>query len=169
MLTKIEEEIVSKYVDEYIDGLRMDVAIFDGTRVITEQLSSKIIIVDQDFLIDNSREYEVFLRNPVEDYFFIPKEIDYYETTIVLEFDRKDSFKITNFIDVGVSDSYSLAIDDPSVTDNCLSNLLRYMCFDISYQKLHPEVKIAINEYFSNPDNQDSIMLKKRIGDFLGI
>ena len=169
MLTKIEEQIVSKYVDEFIDGLRLDVVVFDGTRVITEQLSSKIIIVDQDFLIDNSREYEVFLRNPVEDYFFIPKEIDYYETKIVLEFDRKDSFKITNFIDVGVSDSYSVAIDDPSVTDNCLSNLLRYMCFDISYQKIYPEVKIAIDEYFSNTENQDSMLLKKRIGDFLGI
>jgi hypothetical protein len=169
MLTNIEEEIVSKYVDEYIDGLRMDVDIFDGTRVITEQSDSKIVIVDKDFLIDKSREYEVLLRNPVEDYFFIPKEIDYYETKIVLEFDRKDGFKITDFIDAGVIDSYSVAIDDPSVTDNCLNNLLRYMCFDIHYQKLYPEVKIVIDEYFSNPDNQDSIMLKKRIGNFLGI
>ena len=169
MLTKIEEEIVSKYVDEYIDGLRMDVAIFDRTRVITEQSDSRIVIVDIDFLIDKSREYEVLLRNPVEDYFFIPKEIDYYETQIDLEFNRNNGFKITDFIDAGVVNSDSVSIDDPSVTDKCLSNLLRYMCFDIHYQKLYPEVKIAIDEYFSNPDNQDSIMLKKRIGNFLGI
>ena len=37
MLTKLEEEIVSKYVDEYIDALRMDVVGLDGSRVITEQ------------------------------------------------------------------------------------------------------------------------------------
>jgi hypothetical protein len=42
------------------------------------------------------------------------------------------------------------------------------MCFDIRYQKLCPEVKIAIDEYFSNHENQDSI-IKKRIGNFLGI
>jgi hypothetical protein len=168
MLTKIEEEIVSKYVDEYIDGLRMDVAIFDGTRVITEQSDSRIVIVDKDFLIDKSKEYEVLLRNPVEDYFFIPKEIDYYETQIDIEFNRNAGFKITDFIDAGVIDSYSVPISDPSVTDNCLSNLLRYMCFDIGYQKLCPEVKIAIDEYFSSHENQDSI-IKKRIGNFLGI
>ena len=169
MLTKIEEEIVSKYVDEYIDGLRMDVVIFDGTRVITEQSNSRIVIVDKDFLIDNSREHEVFLRNPIEDYFFIPKEIEYYETQIVLEFNRNDCFKITNLIDAGVVESDSVPIDDPSVTDNCLSNLVSHMCFDISYQKLCPEVKVAIDEYFSNLKNPDSMMLKKRIGIFLGI
>lgn len=169
MLNKIEEEIVSKYVDEYIDGLRMDVVVLDGTRVITEQSDSRIVIVDKDFLIDNSREYEVFLRNPVEEYFFIPKEIDYYETQIDLEFNRKDGFKITNFIDAGVIDSDSVSIADPSVTDNCLSNLVSHMCFDNRYQKLFPEVKIAIDEYFFNTDNSDSMMLKKRIGIFLGI
>jgi hypothetical protein len=169
MLTKIEEEIVSKYVDEYIDGLRMDVAIFDGTRVITEHSDSRIVIVDKDFLIDKSREYEVLLRNPVEDYFFIPKEIDYYETQIELEFNRIDSFKITDFIDAGVVNSDSVSIDDSSVSDNCLKNLVTHMCFDIDYQKLFPEVKAAINEYFSKLDDPGLILLKKRIGIFLGI
>ena len=169
MLTKLEEEIVSKYIKEYIDGLRMDVVIFDGTRVITEQSDSRIVIVDKDFLIDNNREYAVFFRNPTEDYFFIPKEIDYYETQIELEFNRNDGFKITNLIDAGVIDSDSVPIDDPSVTYNCLSNLVSHMCFDIRYQKLCPEVKVAIGEYFSNTDNPDSMMLKKRIGVFLGI
>ena len=53
--------------------------------------------------------------------------------------------------------------------DNCLRNLVSHMCFDISYQKLCPEVKVAIDEYFSNLKNPDSMMLKKRIGIFLGI
>ena len=55
MLTKLEEAIVSKYVDDYIDSLRMDVICLDGSRVITEQSDSRIIIVEKDFLIDKSR------------------------------------------------------------------------------------------------------------------
>jgi hypothetical protein len=95
-------------------------------------------------LIDKSKEYEVVLRNPVEDYFFIPKEIDYYETQIDLDFDRKDGFKIKNFFDAGVIDSDSVPIEDPRITDNCLRNLMSWMCFDPEYQKLEPEVKTAI-------------------------
>jgi len=82
MLTKLEEEIVSKYVDRFIDGLRMDVVNLDGSRIITMQSESRIEIVDKDFLIDKSKEYEVVLRHPVEDNSFIPNEIDYYETKI---------------------------------------------------------------------------------------
>ena len=72
MLTKLEEEIVSKYVDRFIDGLRMDVVSLDGSRAITMQSESRIEIVDKDFLIDKSKEYDVVLRHPVEDNFFIP-------------------------------------------------------------------------------------------------
>ena len=64
MLTTFEEEIVSKYVDEYIDGLRMDVVILDRSRIITEDSDLRITIIDKDLLIDYSREYEVFIRNP---------------------------------------------------------------------------------------------------------
>ena len=105
MLSKLEEEVVSKYVDEYMDGLRMDVVFLEGTRTITEQLDSRVIIVDKDFLIDNSRDSEVVLRNPVEDYLFIPKEIDFYITKIELKIDRKEGFKIVDFLDVGVVES----------------------------------------------------------------
>jgi hypothetical protein len=169
MLTKLEEEIVSKYVDEYIDGLRMDVVPLDGNRVITEQLDSRIVIIDKDFLIDKSRKYEVVLRNPVEDYFFIPKEIDYYETQIDLEFDRKDGFKITNFLDAGVINSDSVPIDDPMITDNCLRNLVIHMCFDLGYQKMCPEVKTTIDEFFSTPGDSINEIFKRRIGPFLGV
>ena len=169
MLTKLEEEIVSKFVDEYIDGLRMDVISLDGSRVITEQSDSRIVIVDKDFLIDKSREYEVVLRNPVEDYFFIPKEIDYYETQIDLDFDRKDGFKITNFVDAGVVDSDSLPIDDPRITDNCLRNLMSWMCFDLRYQKLEPEVKTVIDVFLSTAGSSDFENIKNRIAPFFGI
>jgi len=169
MLTKLEEEIVSKYVDEYIDGLRMDVVGLDGSRVITEQSDSRIVIVDKDFLIDKSKEYEVVLHNPVEDYFFIPKEIDYYETQIELEFVRKDGFKITDFIDEGVIEFYSVPIDDPMIMDNCLRNLMRQMCFDIGYQKLEPEVKTAIDVFLSTAGSSDFEILKNRIAPFFRI
>ena len=169
MLTKLEEEIVSKYVDEYIDDLRMDVIGLDSSRVITEQSDSRIIIVDKGFFIDKSKEYEVVLRNPVEDYFFIPKEIDYYETQIDLDFDRKDGFKITNFIDVGVVNSDLVPIDDPRITDNCLSNLMNWMCFDLRYQKLEPEVKNAIDVFLSTAGSSGFEILKNRIAPFFGI
>lgn len=169
MLSKLEKEIISKYVDEYIDGLRMDVVVFDGDRVITEQSDSRIVIVDKDFLIDKSREYEVLLRNPVEDNFFIPKEIEYYETQIDLDFDRKDGFKITDFLDAGVIRSDSVPIDDPRITDDCLINLVSHMCFDSGYQKLCPEVKTIIDEFLDAHGSPDSEVLKNRIGPFLRI
>lgn len=169
MLTKLEEEIVSKYVDEYIDGLRMDVVMLDGSRVITEQSDSRIVIVDKDFLIDKSREYGVVLRNPVEGYFFIPQEIDYYETQIDLDFDRKDGFKITNFVDAGVVDSYSVPIYDPRITDNSLRNLMNWMCFDLKYQELEPEVKTVIDLFFAKNSSSEYEAIKIRIGPFIGI
>ena len=76
MLTPKEKEIVNQYVNEYIDGLRMDVIVLERTRFISEESSSTIAVIDKDFLLDRSQEYEVFFRNPVEDYFFIPKNLD---------------------------------------------------------------------------------------------
>lgn len=169
MLTKQEEEIVASYVDEYIDGLRMDVVILNSIRVITEQSNSRIVIVDKDFLIDKSREYDLVLCNPVEDYFFIPKEIDYYETQIDLEFDRKDGFKITNFVDSGVIDSDSVPIDDPRISDDCLSKLVSHMCFDSRYQQLYPEVQTMIDEFFANDSSPDLENIKRRIGPFIAV
>lgn len=168
MLTKLDQEIVSKYVDRFIDGLRMDVVNIDGSRVITMQSESRIVIVDKDFLIDKSKEYEVVLRHPVEDNFFIPTEIDYYETQIVLDFDRKDGFKITNFIDAGVIDSASVPLVDPMITDNCLCNLMNWMCFDLKYQELEPEVRTAIDLFFAQKSNPEYEALKIRIGPFIG-
>ena len=107
------------------------------------------------------------LRNPVEDYFFIPKEIDYYATQIDLDFDRTDGFKITNFVDVGVIESDSLTLDDPMITDNCLRNLMRWMCFDIEYQKLEPEVKTAIEVFLSNLESPELEKLKNRVRPFM--
>ena len=169
MLTKQEEKIVSKYVDEYIDGLRMDVVVLDGIRIIKELSESRIVIVDKDFLIDKSREYDIVLRNPVEDYLFIPKEIDYYETQIDLEFDRKDGFKIINFVDSGVIDSDTVSIDDPRLSDGCLSNLTSHMCFDSRYQKLFPDVKQMVAEFLSENSSQDLEGIKKRIEPFIGV
>lgn len=169
MLSKSEEEIVSKYVDRYIDGLSMDVVVLDSSRVITQQSETRIVIVDKDFLIDKSREYEVVLRNPVEDYFFIPNEIDYYETKIEFDFDRKDGFKITSFVDAGVVDSDFVSVANPMVTDNCLRSLVSSMCFDLDYQKQEPEVKAAIDVFLSTPASSDMEALKNRIAPFFGI
>ena len=46
MLTPKEKEIVNQYVDEYIDGLRMDVIVLERTRFISEESSSTIEVID---------------------------------------------------------------------------------------------------------------------------
>jgi hypothetical protein len=169
MLSKLEEEIVSKFVNEYFDNLRMDVVILDSARTITEQSDSRVVIVEKDFLIDKSREYEVLLRNPVEDYFFIPKEIDFYITQFDLKIERQEEFKIVDILDVGVVESESLSIENPRITDNCLRSLVHQMCFDVDYQKLCPEVKIEIDVFFSSLEKSEFESLKSRIGPFMGI
>jgi hypothetical protein len=169
MLSKLEEEVVSKYVDEYMDGLRMDVVILDSARTIAEQSDSKVVIVDKDFLIDNSRDYEVVLRNPVEDYYFIPKEIDFYITKIELKIDRKEGFNIVDFLDVAVVESDSVPLHDPRITNYCLRNLVEKMCFDVDYQKSYPEVKKAIDMLFSSIVKSEFELLKSRVGPFMGV
>jgi len=169
MLSMLQEEVVSKYVDEYMDGLRMDVVILDSVRTIAEQSDSRVVIVDKDFLIDNSRDYEVVLRNPVEDYFFIPKEIDFYITQIELKIDRKEGFKVVDFLDVGVVESDSVPLHDPRITNYCLRNLVEKMCFDVDYQKSYPEVKKAIDMLFSSIVKSEFELLKSRIGPFMGM
>lgn len=144
MLTEFEKKIVSDYVDEYIDGLRMEVIYLCGSRIITEQSGSRIVVVDKD-------------------YFFIPKEIDYYETQIDLKFDRKGGFKIIDFIDEAVIDSDTVPIDDPRLSDACLSNLASHMCFDARYQQLFPEVKHMIDEFLAEDTAQELENIKKRI------
>jgi hypothetical protein len=169
MLTKEEEQIVSKNANDYIDALRMDVYIFYRMRVITEQSDSRVTVVDKDFLIDTSKDYEVLLRHPLEDNFFIPKEIDLYVTQIDFDFDRKDGFHITNFVDAGVIDFESLQIDDPKVSDQCLGNIVRHMCFDLEYQKRSPEVKTLVDEFFFIYNDSNTDALKNRLRPFLGI
>jgi hypothetical protein len=168
MLTPIEEEIVNQSVNEYIDGLRMDVIVLESTRAISEESSSRIVVIDKDFLLDCSVRYEVFFRNPVENYLFIPKIVDYYESKMILAFDRQNGFEITDFIDLGVIRSESVPLIDQRLTDDCLSNLIGHMCFDPAYQKLFPEVKTMIDQFFFDTSNPESSMLKNRIRKFLG-
>jgi hypothetical protein len=169
MLTKSEEKIISSYINEYLDGLRMDIIGLNGTRIITQTSDSKIVVVDKDFILDKSKDYEILLQNPVEDNFFIPQGLDYYETQVDLEFDRTNGFKIINFDDAGVITCDFLLLDDPSITDNCLNNLVRHMCFDTEYQKSCSEVKVVVDEFFHTPASHEIETLKKRLGPFLGI
>ena len=169
MLTKTEEALVSKYVNEYIDGLRMDVVVFDSTRAITLHPNSRIVVVDKGLLMDKSVEYSVLIRHPAEHYFYIPKMIDYYETQFDLAFDRKDGFQVTDIIDTSVKHFEIISLEDPRVNDNCLHNLVRRMCFDVGYQKHCPELKDTIDEFFSTPGSPESEVLKNRIGPFLGV
>jgi hypothetical protein len=84
-----------------------------------------------------------------------------------LEFDRKDGFKITNLADVGVIDSDAIPIDDHRISDDCLSNLVSRMCFDMRYQKMFPEVKTMIAEFLDGNSSPDLDNIKNRIRPFI--
>jgi hypothetical protein len=105
----------------------------------------------------------------VEYYFFIPKEIDFYITQIELKIDRKEGFKIVDFLDVGVVESDSVPLHDLRITNYCLRNLVEKMCFDVDYQKSYPEVKKAIDMLFSSIVKSEFELLKSRIGPFMGV
>jgi hypothetical protein len=46
---------------------------------------------------------------------------------------------------------------------------MNWMCFDLRYQKLVPEVKTAIDVFLSTAGSSDLEILKRRIAPFLGI
>jgi hypothetical protein len=169
MLTKAEKEIISNFVDEQFAILGLDILIFDECRFITEQPDSKIVVVVKQYFIDKSRQYETFLRNPIENDYFIPKELDFYVIQFDLGFDRKNGFQITNLYDVGVVESEAVKINDAKITDDCLRNLVSWMCFDVNYQSQNPEVKTAINNIFLISGCPATESLKRRIGPFIGI
>jgi hypothetical protein len=167
MPTNSELESISKYVNDYIDNLRMDVVILDFKRSIQETSNSTVKIIDTIFAIDNSKKYSVLLRNPVEEYFFIPQEIDYIETKIELLINRDAEFQIRNLIDASVTFSADLEIDDSKISDECLINLVARMCFDSHYQKQYPEVKALVDEFFSYKNSDHIEKFKERIKPFL--
>ncbi len=167
MLTKQELESISKYVNDYIDSLRMDVVILDFERSIKENSNSTVTISDDIFVIDNSKQYPVLLRNPIEEYFFIPQRIDCIETESELHINRDVEFQIRDLIDAGVIRSAELEIDDPKISDECLINLVAHMCFDSNYQKKYSEVKALIDEFFSYKNTDHIEKLKNRIKSFV--
>jgi hypothetical protein len=169
MLTKAEEDLITSYIDDYIDGLRIEAKVIGGSRVITEESSSRVIVVDRDFLIDEYSEYEVLLRNPVEDYFFIPKAVVFYVTKFELTVDRTNGFEVLELADAEVVDVERVSIDDPRVTDSGLRRLVNHMCFDTRYQKMFPEVTVLIQEFLLSKDTADIEKLKIRIAPFLAI
>jgi len=169
MLTKEEKDLLTDYLDEYIDDLRIEAKFIDGSRTITEESKSRVVVVDRNFIIDDYSEYEVLLRNPVEPDFFIPKTLHYYVTRFELHVDRANGFEVIDILDEGASDIEIISIDDPRISDDGLRNLLNHMCFDERYQKLFPEVTVAIKLFLSNKDNAEDEKLKARIGPFFCI
>ena len=169
MLTKEEEDVITRCVDRYIDGLRTQDKVIAGSRIISEESNSRVIVVDRDFVIDEYSEYEVLLRNPVEDYFFIPKAIDFYVTKFELTVDRTNGFEVLELVDAEVVDVERVSIDDQRVTDSGLRRLVNHMCFDTRYQKMFPEVTVLIQEFLLTKDTAENEKLKIRIAPFLAI
>jgi len=169
VLTEYEKNLVCNYIDEYIDCLRMEVFILNRNRTINEAMDSIIDVVDGSFLIDKSADYDVLIKNPIEGDFFIPRHIDFYVTEINFGFSRANGFEITDFIDAGVVDQKSVAIDDEDVPDDVIRKLVSHMCFDIPYQAKHPEVRVAIADFFSLKHDVQIERIKSRLQPFLGI
>jgi len=56
-LNEVEMAEVFRYIDDFIDGLRMEVVIFDHSREIVSVTESGVTVIDKDLVLDESKEY----------------------------------------------------------------------------------------------------------------
>jgi hypothetical protein len=151
-LNEVEMAEVFRYIDDFIDGLRMEVVIFDHSREIVSVTESRVTVSDKDLVLDESKDYEAFLLHPSCKNRFIPCALDLYETQIVLEIDRRGGFRVVDLKDVGVTGYESITLDDPRVSDACLVQLIKRMGFDSDSQRYSPELVASINEVLRSND-----------------
>ena len=151
-LTPLEQVEVFKYVDAFIDSLRMEVMIFQHVRELVHVTESSVTVIDKNLILDETQDYEIFLRNPIATECFIPYTLDLYETRVELDIDRREGFRITALHDVGVTGTESISLDDPRVSEACLVALVTRMGFDAYSQTQYPALVAAIGEMLCNDD-----------------
>jgi hypothetical protein len=168
MITQETKKLINKHVDDFIDEMRLEVIYIDSIRDIKEVSSGKFIIQDTDLVIDTSRSYDEILHHPIEDY-FIPETVDLYVVEFTVELELPELTNLTNFDVSGVIHQEEIPIEDLRISDDQLRALLNYTCFDVSYQKMYPEVRPYLEDIYkkNHPENIQKFL--ERVKPLLGI
>jgi hypothetical protein len=168
MISEEIKKIINAHVDAFIDEMRLEVIYIDSVREIKEVSSGKFIIQDTDVVIDTSRSYDEILHHPIEDY-FIPETVDLYVVEFTVELELPELINLTNFDVSGVIHQDEIPIEDLRISDDQLRVLLNYTCFDISYQKMYPEVRPYLEDIYkkNHPENIQKFL--GRVKPLLGI
>lgn len=168
MITEETKKIINKYVDEYIDEMRFEVIYLASSREIKEAAPGKFIVQDTDVIIDTNGSYDEILRHPIEDY-FIPEKVEQCVTEFIVELELPGLVNLTNFDVSGVIHQEEIPIEDLRISDAQLESLLNYTCFDMSYQKMYPEVRPYLEDVYKNNHPENVQKFLERVRPFLGI
>ncbi len=167
MISEETKKIINKYVDDFIDAIRLEVICIDSIREIKEVSAGKFIIQDTDVVIDTSRKYDEIFHHPIED-FFIPETVDLYVVEFTVELELPELIKLTNF-DSGIIHQEEIPIEDLRISDDQLRSLLNYTCFDVNYQKICPEVRPYLENIYKEKHPKNIQKFLERVRPLLGI
>jgi len=166
MISEKTKLALNKYVNEYLDELRMEVICLRHNRDIKQIDTNKFVIQDTEVIIDLSQKYDELLRHPIEDY-FIPEYLSLYVTEFVIELELPELVNFVNFDVSGIIDSYDIFLDDPQITDKEIESLIQSTCFDESYQNTFPEVREYLEGIYRPSQPNDMQKLLNRLRPFL--
>ena len=168
MITNITREAINKYVDEYIDEMRLDIFYLKHERNINEIESGKFTVIDSDVIIDWSMGFNKILQHPIED-FFIPEKAELFVVEYALELQQPDLVNLVNFDVEGISHQEEIHINDHIFDDETLICLINHTCFDERYQKRFPEVTDYLNEVYQNKHPLPTQVFLDRIRPLLNL
>lgn len=159
---------INKYVDEYIDELRFELIYLGHSRDIKELSPGKYVIRDSDLIIDKNQNYDEILRHPIED-FFIPTKVELFETEFILELKSPEFVEFVDFDVPGVIGGEEISLDDLRISDDEIHSLISQTCFDDRYQKLFPEVRTFLEDFYKAKQPEHFAKIIARLRPFLGI
>ncbi len=163
MISDATRKVINKHVDEYIDELRFDFIYLGHSRDVKELSPGKYVIRDSDLIIDKNQNYDEILRHPIED-FFIPEKVELFETEFILELKSPEFVEFVDFDVSGVIGGEEISLDDPRISDNEIKSLISQTCFDDYYQKLFPEVRSYLEDFYraEHPEHFGKIISRLR-------
>lgn len=169
MISEKVKATINKVIDEYLDEmLRGDFIYLDRNRKIEEASPGKYIVRDTDVIIDESQNYGVIFKHPIENY-FIPEKVDLVVVEFSVELEMPDLTNLINFDTLGIIQSQEIPIEDPRISDNQLKLLLNHTCFDSESQKIYPEVKNYLLDIYKKDHPGNVHKFLERVRPFLGI
>lgn len=166
MISSETLNVINKYIDEYIDETRLDFIYLGHNRDISEISPGKFKITDSDVIIDKNRNYDEFLRHPVED-FFVPKTAEVFIVEYLLDLQLPELINLSDFEVLGISYEEEIPITDNRISDDSLKLLLNYTCFTPHYQKIYPELKPYLIDLYQQKHSPETQKFLDKIKPFL--